>query len=156
MIIDTIENLELYHPFDDKKIRRIQEFLSHTAKTGPKEGRTDLCGEDLYALVQIYDTRPKEESVMEAHREYLDMQYIIEGEEYFYIHDASKCIVKENQTPDRDFIFLECGEPAVKVKASAGMFVLLFPQDAHMPCIQTEKREKVKKVVFKIRRYNIF
>lgn len=151
MIIDTIENLPLYHILETKEEAWIQDFCKKTEEENTKEGRTEFSGEDLYALVQIYNTRTTEESVMEAHRKYLDLQYIVEGEEYFYIHKTSKCKVKEDQTPEKDFIFLECNKPEVKVKAEKGMFVLLFPQDAHMPCIQTEQKKRVKKIVFKIR-----
>lgn len=151
MIIDTLEHLPLYHILDEEKVRSIQDFCQKASKEEQEEGRTELCGDELFALVQIYETRKKEETVMEAHRKYLDLQYIVAGQEYFYIHETSKCTVIEDQTPEKDFIFLQNAEPDVRVKAGAGMFVLLFPQDAHMPCIQVESKKKVTKIVFKIR-----
>ena len=151
MIVDKIEHLPQYQLFREDELDFILDFCRKAVEEDIEEGRADFYGGGLYALVQIYDTRKREESVMEAHREYLDLQYIAEGEEYFYIHETSECKVKEDMTPEKDVIFLECGEPDVRVKAKKGMFVLLFPQDSHMPCIQTGRKEKVKKIVFKIR-----
>lgn len=150
MIIDTLDNLPLYHVLEEEKIKLIQDFCQKASKEELAEGRTDLCGEKLFALVQKYQTKAKEESTLEAHKKYLDMQYIVSGEEYFYIHKTSKCTVLEDQTPEKDFIFLQSEEQDVRVKAGAGMFILLFPQDAHMPCIQVEGKENITKIVFKI------
>ncbi len=44
-------------------------------------GRHDLDGDDLFALVQEYTTRAADECVWEAHRRYIDVQFVVTGAE---------------------------------------------------------------------------
>jgi hypothetical protein len=44
-------------------------------------GKYELEGKNLYVIVDEHTTRNEEDSCFEAHRRYIDIQYIVEGEE---------------------------------------------------------------------------
>ena len=46
------------------------------------EGRHDIDGDKVFALLSRYTTRPQAECVPEAHRRFVDVQYVAEGEEF--------------------------------------------------------------------------
>ncbi len=80
MIIDTLENSNLYvamHP----RFKSAFEFLKRPGIESLPIGRTTLDGDLLYALTQEYETKPVHEGKFEAHRRYIDIQFVLAGEE---------------------------------------------------------------------------
>lgn len=149
MIIDILENLGMYGVTEEKYVQAVTAFIRQASKEKKEQGKYEVLDE-IFALVQDYRTKETSKFVMEAHRKYIDLQYLISGEEYFYIHNTGECTLVKDETPEQDFLFLNCNEPDVKVKVKAGMFVMLFPQDAHLPCVSTAGSTPVEKLVFKI------
>jgi biofilm protein TabA len=101
----------------------------------------------MYALVQEYNTKLKEEGKWEAHRRYIDLQYVVKGMEgigYGNIHHLKQ---GEYDTA-KDFLPLQ-GEGDL-ITLRSGSFVLLFPEDAHMPGMAIGSPAPVKKIVLKI------
>lgn len=126
------------------------DFIDKEKNENLPVGKYELEGERLFAIVQKYSTKDKKDGRIESHKKYLDMQYIVEGQEMIYCYWADKLHVNENQTPSADFIFYDMGDEQVSIKLNCGMFALLYPEDAHLPCCQIEKEKAVKKIVFKI------
>jgi YhcH/YjgK/YiaL family protein len=104
----------------------------------------------VFAIVQEYFT--KEESVYEAHKKYIDLQYIVSGEEIIYVSDISEvqeCVESYDET--KDIAFYQTAQSCRKVKLEKDTFVILFPNDAHKPCISVcGNPSEVRKVVVKI------
>ena len=111
-------------------------------------GRYDLEN-GVFANVQEYFT--KEESVYEAHKKYIDLQYIVSGEEIIYVSDISEvqeCVESYDET--KDIAFYQTAQSCRKVKLEKDTFVILFPNDAHKPCISVcGNPSEVRKVVVK-------
>lgn len=84
----------------------------------------------------------------EAHRKYIDIQYLIEGEELIGVAPLASMERVAEAAPERDIWFYE-GETA-KLPLSGGRFAILFPQDAHAPCIAAGECRPVRKVVVKV------
>jgi biofilm protein TabA len=59
--------------------------------------------------------------------------------------------VAEDYNPAKDIAFYETPKEITKVILEPGLFCILFPYDAHLPCRQLASPEEVKKVVIKIR-----
>ena len=81
MVIDTLENCSRYeslHP----RFKAAFDFLKRAEAENVPIGRIDLDGNTLYALTQEYDTKPIHDGKLEAHRKYIDIQFILEGEEF--------------------------------------------------------------------------
>ena len=71
--------------------------------------------------------------VFEAHRNFIDIHYIVKGEETFGYNDISHLTVTEEYDPARDVLFLKGHINEIKLRA--GDFCVVFPEDAHVPCM---------------------
>ena len=146
MIIDRIENATLYYPIHARFERAFEHIRQMDVEIIPV-GRYELDGDNMYVLVQEYNTKLREEAKWEAHRRYIDLQYVVRGAEgmgYANIHHLQQ----GEYDAAKDFLPLFGEGDLVKLKS--GYFVLLFPEDAHMPSLAIENPKPVKKVVIKI------
>lgn len=151
MIADDIRNLELYPQFDFCR-EQIFGFIDKVKKEGLPDGRYPLIGEDtVFALLQSYETKPKDECRMESHFRYADLQYILEGEEIIG-YERTEVLEPEDEPSPGDIRFYKKGRDTGGNLLTAGMFGYYAPTDAHMPCISAKEglREKARKIVFKI------
>ncbi len=128
------------------------EFLqSLTPNT--EEQKHFLMGEDVYANVMSYQTRTVVEAKLEAHREYVDIQAVLSGNELIDWYPIEGLQVKTPYDQLKDVEFFHRPEPhPARVRLTPGLFMLLYPQDAHMPQLMAgESPEMIKKVVIKIK-----
>lgn len=147
MIIDNLKNANLYYKFNPK-LKLAFEYLQKTDFEKMDTGKHEIDGSKIFALVQQYETKSMEQVSWEAHRKYVDIQYIYSGYEvmgYSYIDNLK--IVKEYDEIG-DYMFLE-GEGSF-FKIAEGYFTVFYPEDAHMPAIADTAPERVKKVVVKV------
>ena len=146
MILDTIENYKLYNPINER-IAKGFDFLRTTDLDSLPSGKHDIEGDTIFALVQEYQTKPLEDCKLESHKKYIDIQYVIRGEEMMGITTQNnQKIIEVNE--GKDYTFYEGTTSLVLV--SKGMFTIFFPDDLHQPCVQTETISEVKKVVIKV------
>jgi YhcH/YjgK/YiaL family protein len=146
MIIDKLANSHLYETLSPR-IKRAFEYLHQADLNAIPDGKYEIDGDVIYAAVQGYSTKTTEQGKWEAHQRYIDIQYIIQGAEMIGYNHVSRLIPGEYD-PAKDVVFLT-GEGTFLPVAS-GEFMLLYPEDAHMPCIAIDEPGKVKKVVVKI------
>ncbi len=146
MIIDQINNASLYYSVHSK-FKHAFEYIQQMDVNNIPAGRYEIDGENMYALVQEYNTKLKEQGVWEAHRRYIDLQYVVQGAEGIGYANITHLQQDEYQA-SKDFLPLH-GEGDL-VTVHSGSFVLLFPEDAHMPGMAVGTSAPVKKVVIKI------
>lgn len=147
MIIDSLENARRYtsvHP----RFKAAFDFLRRPDIDAIALGRVDLDGASLFALVQEYTTKPIQEGKLEAHRKYIDVQFILEGEELMGYAPFGGQPVSKAFDPEKDIGFYEGA--ACFTLLRKGMFAILFPQDAHLPGRQADQPQYVKKIVIKV------
>lgn len=113
-------------------------------------GRHELDGANLFVNVDEYTTRNEENSRFEAHREYIDIQYLVYGEEKIGIIDLGNTTEIIPYDSLKDVTFLTAKQNNYRT-ASPDRFFVFFPGDAHRPCVKTDENSKVRKVVVKIR-----
>jgi YhcH/YjgK/YiaL family protein len=154
MIIDTLTNRALYsalHP----RIAAALEYLASTDFSQLEKGAYELEGKALFAIISDYTTVERGTEPFEVHRKYIDVQYIVSGEEEFgYLPRPKQQIPCTSYDNNRDFE--EYSYPLNQASASyvglrSGMFALFFPDDAHMPCCHLDAESSVRKVVIKVR-----
>ncbi len=148
MIVDNIKNAHFYYNID-KKYQIALEFLIKTDLNKLENGKYPIQGDDIYIIVQEYQTKPENEGKLEAHKKYTDIQYIIKGQEKLGYLNIDKFLPQTSYDADKDIIFGEGN--CDLIKADKGDFMIFTPQDAHMPCISINKALQVKKAVIKIR-----
>jgi len=149
MILDSIKNRNLYSSISP----RIKKGLDHIAETdfSKKEpGRYDLEGNDLYVLVQKYQTIPREQGKWECHRKYADIQYIAEGTEQIGFNDIKNMSVITDYNPEKDIMILAGNGDNLTIEN--GHFGIFYPDDAHQPKLAPDNAPgQVTKVVVKVR-----
>lgn len=147
MIIDKIENYKLYEGLS-KRISKAFKYIVDTDLLNTESGRYEIEGDEIFAMVQSYDTKKLSEAKLEGHFKYIDIQYVITGVENMGCTPMrNQAIVSMNE--DDDYAFYEGAAPLFKVEA--GMFTVFFPEDLHMPCIECDNMSEVKKVVVKVK-----
>ena len=114
------------------------------------DGRVEIEGEQVYALVQSYETRSGEPK-FEAHRKYLDIQYMSDGEEVigWAFIDRMAVDVAYDAVKDVCLGRVPAGEMC-SVRLYAGQLAVLYPSDAHAPRIAAGEPVSVKKIVVKV------
>ena len=112
-------------------------------------GKQELEGEHLFVTVAEYFGKPKTEALYESHKKYIDIQYVIEGEETIGLTTLDKVIVKEPYNEEKDIAFYDF-DGGEYLKATPEKFFLFFPEDAHRPSITAGDSILVKKIVVKV------
>ncbi|MCF1430569.1 MAG: YhcH/YjgK/YiaL family protein [Shewanella sp.] len=152
MILDTLANRGQYinlHP----GIALALEHLATTDYSQAPTGRYDIDGDRVFAIVNDYAPRDRTTSPLEIHREYIDVQLVVRGEE------ACGYLPLAGRTPDspyhagRDFAEFTSApllDETNFITLKAGMFAIFFPEDIHMPGAAPGS-EQVRKVVVKVK-----
>lgn len=78
MISDRIINFEEYISLN-KNLKKAFEFLKSADVDKLLDGRYEIDGENVFALVQSYRTKAENEVGWEAHKKYIDIQFIAKG-----------------------------------------------------------------------------
>ena len=123
-------------------------FLRRSDLATLAAGRHAIDGDRSYAIVQDYDTLPLAEGRLEVHRRFIDIQYVISGEELIGYAPLAGQPEAVPYVPDKDLAFLL--GPADPIPLRAGQFAIFFPHDAHMPGRTGGAPVKVRKVVVKV------
>lgn len=147
MIIDKLKNGTYYYGIG-AKIQKAIEYLRNTNLVELEPGKYNIEDDKIYAMVSEYDTKSMDGVLWEAHRSYIDIQYMIKGSEKMGYTNVENIKTTVEYDGEKDILFGTANGDFVTVQE--GMFVIFTPQDGHMPSISCEKTEKVKKVVIKI------
>lgn len=111
-------------------------------------GRYEIMGEDCYATIEDYLTKPRNGKRWECHRNHIDIQCVATGRELVGCADLAAMTGVEYD-PAKDLEFLE-GPDGGFVGLEAGSFAIVYPEDAHMPGICVDEPEPVRKIVVKV------
>ncbi len=149
MIYDRLNNKEQYYTLH-KHFKKAFEFLANTDLKNIEDGSYEIEGKAIYANVQSLQTKPVEEKKWEVHRRYIDIQYVISGEEkmgYGILEDFKE--ITEKYSEEKDVEFLN-GEKFNFVDVQEGDFVIFYPNDVHAPMLSVKEPKNIKKVIVKI------
>jgi YhcH/YjgK/YiaL family protein len=147
MIFDTLENIKNYEGLC--RVYTALEFLSKTDFKTMDLGRYELDGDNIFYMVQEYSTDP-EKTISEAHKKYIDIQFMVEGEELIGVApiNCEKC--ETQAIPENDVWFYECKTESITLIKNS--FMVLYPNDLHCPGVATNGRAMgCRKVVVKVK-----
>jgi biofilm protein TabA len=112
-------------------------------------GRVELAG-GSFALEQAYVPKPRPEGFFESHRNYIDVQVIVEGEELMEVEDVARLTITTAYNPERDLIkYADTGVASV-LRMRAGDVAVFLPEDGHMPSLHWRGTGVVRKTVVKV------
>lgn len=132
--------------------RRAFDWLRAMPKQ-PEIGKYPILGDEMFAMVMRYDTGQPAESRFESHRQFIDLQYTIEGGEWIAWSPSSLLTADGDYDKERDLQFYNFAEPTSQVWMSPGRFSIYYPSDAHLPKIADGKSADVYKAVIKVGRH---
>jgi len=148
MITDKLQNASLYYGISEK-IAVSLKYLQNTDLSEFQNGKYEIESDEIFAIIQDYNTKPLIEGKFEAHKKYIDIQYIIKGVEKMGYVNINKLKPSVEYDEEKDIMFFEGGGDFLTV--DEGFFAIFMPEDAHMPGIKSKTSEYVKKAVIKIK-----
>lgn len=148
MIVDSIENISKYS-FISQNVIDFIKGLSPAIS----EGHYDI-DEESYANVDVYEPKLIEKCKFEAHKKYIDIQILLEGEEEIDCININHLDISEKYDENRDVMFFKDSDNIPdKIILKPSKFVFIYPHEAHKPQIKTNS-QSVKKAVIKIKTHN--
>jgi biofilm protein TabA len=152
MIFGSIQNLTTDRRVLPAALVRGLDYLRDTDFSKVESGRVEIDGDAIFALVQEYGTVPKGEKKPEAHRKYIDIQYVSGGSEIIgYGLESPLGEIAEDRLAEKDLLYYRSVQDEMELILTPGMYVILFPQDVHRPGCRYGDSALVNKVVVKIR-----
>ncbi len=154
MIYDFLTDWRRYVPrAQASEFCQALEFLRKFTPDTPV-GKHVLIENRIYANVQEYTPKAVSEGVVEYHREFVDLQTLLTGEEHIYYCPTAGLTEKTPYTADGDYgLFDFDPRQGTACRLEPGNFAIFFPEEGHMPCIACDSAPRpVKKIVLKLHR----
>jgi YhcH/YjgK/YiaL family protein len=149
MIIDQISDSATYRELGPRFAAGLDWLAGFDPDT--PDGRIDIEGDDVFALVQSYDTVPAGEKRYESHRDYADIQFIATGTEIIHFSPVACLEPVTEYDPAKDFLLYSDPSASTPLHMPAGAFSIFYPQDGHKPGCAIGEPGSIKKVVIKVR-----
>lgn len=144
MIFDKIENLKRYKGFE-----KVAEFINKEKPFEKEIGKYPV-NDDFYYSISEYDTKVYEDMQLEKHDKYIDIQIILEGEEYMYFKDISFGEKAKDYDEAKDMSYFRTKNPDTLL-VPAGYFAIFYPNDIHRPNCVVDTPKHVRKCLFKVK-----
>jgi len=141
MIVDHIDNWRLYsgaHRFFPIGL----ECLEQTDWTSVEDGRFEIAGDDVFAIVDRRRGKGKSKARLEVHRQYIDIQFLVTGGDLMGYRPLLDCRKPEPFDVNRDVAFFD-DRPESWFEVKSNCFAIFYPTDAHAPMGTTEEFHKV-------------
>ncbi len=146
IIINKLQHAERYykmHPAFEKAFA----FLRQDGLAELPDDRYEIDGDRLFCMISKGPGRSRAEAKLEAHRKYIDIQYVIAGTDEMGWKPTADCkLIDTSYDADKDIGFFK-DEPDSWTPVPAGSFVIFFPRDAHAPLVSSGE---IHKVVLKV------
>lgn len=150
MIQTTIGRLARYaavHPRFETAFAAIRRLAEADFQTGV----TELDGRDVFVNAIAYETRPREGSLFEAHRAYIDVMYLKSGREAIEWCPTEKLSDITTPYDAGDDALLASLQPGSRLYMQPGDIAVFFPEDAHCPGLDWDAKQNVEKYIVKVR-----
>jgi biofilm protein TabA len=133
-------------------IKQGLDFLRRSDLESLQDGKIIISGERVFALIQRYETKPfSDELRFEYHRKFMDIQYVVSGEEVIGWAPAERMTITEPYSDEKDICFGRVSRKEItQVYLKEDQMVLLFPEDGHAPGLASGVPSQVMKIVVKV------
>lgn len=149
MIFDHISNIATYKDLTPN-IALGLDFLKQM-KPDTAVG-TYQINHRVKVIASEYETKMENEFGYEAHKKYIDIHYLLLGEERIACLPIER--MKEtkayNEENDAAFYAVDLSLQPSYLSLLPGYFAIFFPQDGHKPQLCVDKPMSVKKIVVKV------
>jgi biofilm protein TabA len=147
----SVNALEFYKQYNANKAvwDKVFAFIKNQDLKNMAPGQYPIDDKNAYASITNAPSKTLEDAKWESHQKYIDLQYVISGEEKIGVAPVSTATVIKPYNPAKDAAnYTADGTYYI---ATPGQFFLFFPPDAHRPNIKVDGYDTVKKLVIKIK-----
>lgn len=141
MILDHIHNSHLYTPLHPLFEKAFAYLKLNDFKTMPP-GKYEIEADDLFALVSTHDSYSSNDR-LEAHKKYIDIQYLSEGTDVIGWKHKSSCLEPEGDFDESKDVIFYRDKPEMKLQVTPGNFAIFYPWDTHAPLMGSGSLIKV-------------
>lgn len=133
-------------------IRKAINFLRDKRYQELPNGRIDIDEDRVFALIQSYNSKMElNDPAFEAHRKYIDIQYIVSGTEILAWAPLDSVTITIPYDQEKDVLFGKVPvDEWTPVRFTEGQAIILYPSDAHAPSLAIDQPMNIKKIVVKI------
>lgn len=149
MVHDKLKNLYKYLPNGKQSV--VMNFVNQIT-SDMEERYYEIQGEDIFARVMSYEGKEKADCKIEAHDQYIDIQFTLQGVEGIEIYQRENLMPETDYCEKEDVQFFEKnGQAYLTIHNLPGYFSMILPEEAHSPQIAAEENRYIKKGVIKIK-----
>jgi biofilm protein TabA len=145
--LDTIEHQMTLTP----ELRLALAFLRRKDLPELPDGTMVIDSTRVFAVLQRYRTAPIDAPKFEFHQKYLDIQYVLSGEEIIGWAPAKEMTASFDYDAGQDLCY-GLMRPGMfsPLRLSAGQLAVFWPEDGHAPRIAAGSPCLVRKIVVKV------
>jgi biofilm protein TabA len=148
MILDTLIHSATYAKISGHLKTGFDWLVSNPLET-LAAGTYEVDGNCVKAMVQTYDAIDPSMAKLEAHLQYIDIQYVISGTEGMLWTPVEGLTPVTDYDMEKDIRFY-ADRPCTNLVVGPGQFAVFFPADAHKPRGIVTRSESIHKVVVKV------
>ena len=143
MILDKLTNLGTYTSLGGN-IKTAISFLQTTDLAALEPGQKyAIDGDKVFAMVSKDSGRNRDDAKLETHRNYIDIQIVLEGTDEMGWKSLDECTMPENEYDTENDYQLFLDKIACWIPVGTDMFTIFFPHDAHAPLISDGVLHKI-------------
>jgi len=155
MIVGSLEHWAKEREFAHPVLQKAIDYLQDTDFRILEEGKYPIWEQDMFAIISRIQTKPASMQFAEKHECFLDIHYVIEGEETIGWQLQNDQTEPFESSPEEDYSLFTELESESMIRLKPGMYTILFPEDIHRPGLTNAEPSDVRKIVIKINR-NLF
>lgn len=150
MIHTTFEDIEGYCSIHSN-FKMTFDALKRVSSEAFAKGKHPVDDFRVFINALEYNTKNVSDSLMEAHRRYIDVMLMLEGEEkigYMPFREINNVVKEYSEAGDSLMAGLEEGCSWITMKA--GDVAIFFPEEAHAPGVNLKAETHVRKLIAKV------
>lgn len=150
MILGNITQAKTY-AYLPSAIQRGLAFLATTDMSKLTVGRHDIDGDKIFVNVMEFETQKASEKYAEIHQEYIDIQFLISGQERidFSLANSSNLVQKEYDEKE-DYYLIKSMQDESTLIMQPNMFAIFLTGQPHKPGCFVLAPKQIKKAVVKV------
>lgn len=146
MIIDQLQNCHRYFHVH-QGFKEAFQFLQAFDKAHFEPKKLDIDGSNVRAIIELVEGKGVQKARLEAHRKYIDIQYVVQGEDSIGWRPCQQCEkISSPYDSEKDIEFF-ADSSLLWLPITVDSFAIFFPDDAHAPLAG---EGYIKKIIMKI------
>lgn len=133
----------------NERINTAMTYIKNIDKNYLKPGIYNV-NDWLHYYVKEYDTKERIDCILESHKKYIDIHYIVSGEEIIEIGSCDELEIEKAYFAEEDITIYHKNDKMNKILMVANTYILVHPNNAYMGGIQTNDKCHITKIIVKV------